>query len=211
MQDAPAQNAESGVIDSLDALASLYGEVSQGARIKETDHLTEPYRAMIAAAPFAILATQGPLGPDLSPRGEAPGFVSVEDARRLLLPDRPGNNRLDSLRNILADPRVALLFLIPGIGETLRVMGRARIRADDGLRQRFAVNGRLPATVLEISVERAFVHCAKALVRSRLWDPQSRVPRDSLPSLGQMLAAARPGLDAEAEDRARAARPLVLY
>lgn len=211
MQDAAAQDGDTGVIDSLGALEALYGAVSQGARIKETDHLTGPYRAMIAAAPFAILATQGPRGPDLSPRGEAPGFVTIADPRTLLLPDRPGNNRIDSLRNILADPRVALLFLIPGIGETLRVMGSARIRADEGLRRRFAVNGRLPATVLEVAVERAFVHCAKALVRSRLWDPASQVPRDSLPSLGQMLAAARPGLDAEAEDRARADRPLVLY
>ena len=144
---------------------------------------------MIAASPFAVLATIGPGGLDASPRGDAPGFVAVRDERTLLLPERRGNNRIDSLRNILGDPRVALLFLIPGVGETLRVNGKARISMDPDLLQRFSVQGALPKCVLEITVESVFFQCARAIHRSNLW---SRLPNEILetvPSAGQILAA----------------------
>jgi PPOX class probable FMN-dependent enzyme len=134
------------------------------------------------------LATSGPDGLDCSPRGDAPGFVRVLDEKTLLVPDRRGNNRIDSLRNIMRDPRVALLFLIPGVGETLRIIGRAAISTDSELTASFAVNGKEPRTVLIVAVERVFYQCTKAIVRSRLWDPATQVERKSLPSAGTILA-----------------------
>ena len=202
---------DSGRIDSVAALEALYGPVLPSAVSKVTDHLTEPYRAFIAASPFAILATQGEGGIDVTPRGDPAGFVTVEDARTLLLPDRRGNNRLDSLRNILADPRVGLLFLIPGVGETLRVTGRAEIRADAALCARFAMQGKPPATVLRIRVERVYYHCQKAIARSGLWNPEARVARTAVPSVGTMLAAATEGIDAATQDAAYASRQGLLY
>jgi PPOX class probable FMN-dependent enzyme len=201
-----------GVITDLAALEALYGPVLPSAVQKVTDHLTEPYRAFIAASPFVILATQGPNGIDVTPRGDPAGFVAVEDARTLLIPDRRGNNRLDSMRNILADPRVGLLFLIPGVGETLRVTGRAEIRADTALTGRFVMQGKAPATVLRIRVERVFYHCQKALSRSRLWEPEARLPRGAAPTVGTMLAAAVAGpIDAAAQDAAYDERQKILY
>jgi len=135
-----------------------------------------------------VLATNGPEGVDCSPRGDAPGFVRVLDEKTLLVPDRRGNNRIDSLRNILADPRVALLFLIPGIGETLRVIGRAKISTDPELLDSFMVNGKTPRSVLVVAVERVFYQCTKAIVRSKLWDPATQIERKSLPSAGTILA-----------------------
>jgi len=170
------------------ALYALYGAASETSLLKEAGHITYRYRALIEAAPFAVLATSGPGGLDCTPRGDAPGFVTVEDERTLLLPDRRGNNRLDSLRNLLVDPRVALIFLIPGVGETLRVNGRAVISADPELCARFVINGKAPATVLVITVETVYFQCAKAIIRSRLWDPDARVQRASLPSAGAILA-----------------------
>ena len=202
-----------GAVTSIEALEALYGPVLPSARTKVTDHITPAYRAFIEASPFLVLATQGPRGMDVTPRGDPAGFVAVEDPQTLLLPDRRGNNRLDSLHNILADPRVGLLFLIPGIGETLRVAGRAEIRIDADLRERFAMEGKLPATVLRIAVERVYYHCQKSLARARLWDPAARRERDTVPSVGAMLAAATaPGtVDAVAQDAAYASRQTVLY
>jgi uncharacterized protein len=176
-------------VTTTDELAALYGEPFGPSVVKEIDHVNVHYRAFIEAAPFFALATNGPDGLDCSPRGDAPGFVRVLDDRTLLVPDRRGNNRIDSLRNIVADPRVALLFLIPGVGETLRVIGRARISADPALTASFVVNGKPPRTVLVVAVERVFYQCSKAVVRSKLWDPATQIDRASLPSSGTILAA----------------------
>jgi uncharacterized protein len=147
------------------------------------------YQAFIEAAPFVALATRGPEGLDCSPRGDGPGFVRVRDEKTLLLPDRRGNNRIDSLRNIVRDPSVALLFLIPGIGETLRVNGRARISVEPSLLESFAIDGKAPKSVITITVEAVYFQCARAILRSELWNPQKHVARGSLPSAGQILAA----------------------
>lgn len=174
-------------ITELSALERLYGAPAAASIKKEIDHVHPHYRAFIEAAPFVALATSGPGGLDVSPRGDAAGFVHVEDERTLLLPDHRGNNRIDSLRNIIDDPRVALLFLIPGIGETLRVNGRAAILVDPELLARFAVNGKVPRSVLRIQVETVFVQCSRAVLRSKLWDPAMQLDRSALPSLGTIL------------------------
>lgn len=180
--------ANDHLVTTMDALEALYGEPYGPAIVKEIDHVNQSYRALIAAAPFFALATSGPDGLDCSPRGDAAGFVRVHDAKTLLVPDRRGNNRIDSLRNIVRDPRVALLFLIPGVGETLRIIGRAAISTDPELTGSFAVNGKEPRIVLIVAVERVFYQCTKAIVRSRLWDPATQVERKSLPSAGTILA-----------------------
>lgn len=177
------------IITSLTELESLYGEVGAASLLKETDRVVPEYRAFIAAAPFVALATRGPEGLDCSPRGDGPGFVRVQDEKTLLLPDRRGNNRIDSLRNIVRDPQVALLFLIPGIGETLRVNGRAAISVEPALLESFAVDGKAPRSVITIAVEAVFFQCARAILRSELWNPDRHVARGSLPSAGQILAA----------------------
>jgi uncharacterized protein len=176
------------LVTTMEHLESLYGEPYGPAIVKEIDHINASYRAFIEAAPFFALATAGPEGMDCSPRGDAPGFVRVLDEKTLLIPDRRGNNRIDSLRNIIADPRVALLFLIPGVGETIRVIGRASISTDPALAESFVVNGKTPATVIVVAVERVFYQCTKAIVRSKLWDPAVQVARTSLPSAGTILA-----------------------
>jgi uncharacterized protein len=170
------------------ALRSLYGEPSEPAITKEIDYVHPHYRAMIEASPFMVMATSGPDGLDVSPRGDPAGFVVVEDERTLLIPDRRGNNRADSLNNLIADPRIALLFLIPGVGETLRVNGRAEISIDPALLARFPAQGKLPRSVVVVHVERVYFQCPKALVRSDLWNPAKHVERCSLPSSGTILA-----------------------
>ena len=175
-------------VTTLEALAALYGEPYGPAIDKEIDHINPHYRKFIEAAPFFALATCGPEGLDCSPRGDAPGFVRVADEKTLLIPDRRGNNRVDSLRNIVSDPRVALLFLIPGIGETIRVIGRASISADPALAESFVVNGKAPRTIIVVAVERVFYQCTKAIVRSKLWDSSGHIDRKSLPSAGTILA-----------------------
>jgi uncharacterized protein len=146
------------------------------------------YRAMIEASPFVVMATSGPDGLDVSPRGDPAGFVVVEDERTLLIPDRRGNNRCDSLNNLIDDPRIALLFMIPGVGETLRVNGQAEICVDPVLLERFPAQGKLPRSVIVVHVERVYFQCPKALVRSDLWNPAKHVERRSLPSSGTILA-----------------------
>ncbi len=170
------------------ALEALYGTPSAGAIAKEIDYIHPHYRAMIEASPFMVLATSGPDGLDCSPRGDPAGFVQVPDEKTLLIPDRRGNNRVDSLRNIVRDPRVALLFLIPGVGETLRVNGTARISADPDLLARFPFRGTLPRTVIMVTAERVYFQCPKALVRSDLWNPDKHLTRSALPSTGTILA-----------------------
>lgn len=183
------ENGNDGLrIADLETLERIYGAPSGASLDKEIDYLHPHYQRLIAASPFFVLATGGPAGMDASPRGDAPGFVVVEDEKTLLVPDRRGNNRVDSLRNIIANPQVALLFLIPGVGETLRVNGRAEISTDPALLARFAVDGRLPRSVLVVHVETVFFQCARAIFRSKLWDPAQHVPRESLPSLGTIVA-----------------------
>lgn len=182
------------------------GEPGTTALAKVADHVHPLYRPYIEASPFAVLATIGPHGLlDTSPRGDAPGFVKVADDRTLLLPDRRGNHRLDSLRNVLHDPRVALLFLIPGCGEALRVNGRARISAHPDLCAALAVDGKPPATVLVVEVATVFFQCARAVQRSRLWSPAARPA--GLPTPGQVLQAlSGEALDGCAYDAALPAR-----
>jgi uncharacterized protein len=179
----------STTITTLSELEAVYGEINKGSLLKETDRVVPEYQAFIEAAPFVALATRGPEGLDCSPRGDGPGFVRVRDEKTLLLPDRRGNNRIDSLRNIVRDPSVALLFLIPGIGETLRVNGHATISIDPDLLESFAIDGKAPKSVIVITVDAVYFQCARAILRSELWNPQKHVARGSLPSAGQILAA----------------------
>ena len=174
-------------IADVATLERLYGTPAGAAVEKEIDYLHPHYRALIAASPFVVLATGGPEGLDTSPRGDAAGFVIVEDEKTLLIPDRRGNNRIDSLRNIVSNPHVALLFLIPGVGETLRVNGRAMISTAPALLERFSVDGKLPRSVIVVRVDTVFFQCARAIFRSRLWDPAQHVERGSLPSLGTIV------------------------
>jgi uncharacterized protein len=195
------------IVTSIEDLGRIYGEPYGPSIAKETDRITPQYRAFIEAAPFFALATAGPDGLDCSPRGDAPGFVRIHDEKTLLVPDRRGNNRIDSLRNLLHDPRVALLFLIPGCGETIRVNGRAAISTDPALAQSFLVDGKSPRAVLVVAVDRVFYQCAKAIVRSKLWDPSRHIDRKSLPSSGTILAELTEGrLGGEAHDREAPAR-----
>jgi PPOX class probable FMN-dependent enzyme len=180
--------ARDHIVTSIEALERLYGQPFGPSIAKESDRITVHYRAFIEAAPFFALASAGADGLDCSPRGDAPGFVRVADERTLLIPDRRGNNRIDTLRNILHDPHVALLFLIPGCGETIRVNGRAKISTDPALIQGFLVDGKAPRTVIVVSVDRIYFQCAKAIVRSKLWDASRHVDRASLPSAGTILA-----------------------
>ncbi|USX17350.1 pyridoxamine 5'-phosphate oxidase family protein [Oxalobacteraceae bacterium OTU3CAMAD1] len=176
-------------IATVTELEALFGPPATASIAKEAAFIHPHYATLIAASPFAVLATNGPDGLDASPRGDAPGFVVVEDDTTLLLPERRGNNRIDSMRNLVVDPRVALLFLIPGHGETLRVQGRASIVVAPALLERFAINGSAPKCVLVIKVESVFFQCARAVLRSRLWDPAAAVRDTPLPSPGAILAA----------------------
>jgi PPOX class probable FMN-dependent enzyme len=198
--------AAGSLITSEAELDAIYGEPVPASVIKELPVISEDYRQFIDASPFAVLATAGPEGLDCSPRGDPAGFVRVRDERTLLIPDRRGNGRVDSLRNIVRDPRVALLFMIPGIGETLRVNGRAVLSTDEDLRRSFAAGeggDKLPACVIVVTVDAVYTQCPKALVRSKLWDPATQIPRSALPSVGQMLQRITNGdFDGQAYDAA---------
>lgn len=176
------------VVDTIEALEALYGVPGEASLVKEVDWITPEYRTLIEASPFVTLATCGPEGLDCSPRGDRPGFVRIHDDRTLMLPDRRGNDRVDSLRNVIRDPRVGLLFMIPGSGTTLRVNGRAVISADAELLESFAVDNKAPRSVLVMTVETIFFQCARAIVRSELWNPDKRVDPKSLPTPGKILA-----------------------
>lgn len=182
-------------------LEALYGAPMGPALIKEIDHVSEHYRAFIEASPFVVLATSGPEGLDCTPRGDPAGFVRVVDPKTLMLPDRRGNNRLDALRNIVRDPRIALLFLIPGIGRTLRVNGEARISIDPALCRSFEMDGKVPRSVIVVTAQRVYTQCPKALVRSHLWDPSRHLPESALPSSGTILRSLSADVDGEAYDR----------
>jgi PPOX class probable FMN-dependent enzyme len=176
-------------IATVDALEALYGVPLEASTVKESAVITPAYRALIEASPFVALATVGPEGLDCSPRGDAGSVVRIVDERTLMLPDRRGNDRIDTLRNVVRDPRVALLFLIPGSGTTMRVNGQARLSAEPELLASFAVDGKAPRTVMVITIDTVFFQCARAVVRSRLWDTERRVDPKSLPSPGRILAS----------------------
>jgi uncharacterized protein len=169
-------------------LRALYAAPAERVLRKELDRLDRHCRRFIAHSPFLVLATADADGrQDATPRGGDPGFVHVANDQTLLLPDRPGNNRLDSLANLTQRPEVGLLFMVPGVDETLRVNGTAELRDDRDLTGRFAASGRSPRIVVQITVRQAYLHCAKALMRSRLWDADTRIDRTELPTMGQML------------------------
>jgi PPOX class probable FMN-dependent enzyme len=191
------------VITTLESLEALYGQPAEASLIKEVDHVTPQYRALVEASPFAVLATSGPEGLDCSPRGDHPGFVRVVDSKTLMMPDRRGNNRTDSLRNIIRDPRVALLFLIPGSGTTLRVNGRAQLSTDAELLSSFVVDSKAPRSVVVIHVDSVYFQCARAVVRSDLWNPDKHVEASCIPTPGQILAGLSEGrVGGEEYDRA---------
>lgn len=179
-------------------LRDCYDAPNETVRKKILARLDRHARAFIGLSPLVMLATAGPDGADCSPRGDAPGFVRVEDDSTLLLPDRRGNNLIDSLRNVAQQPSVGLLFLVPGINETLRVNGSARIVTDPARLEPMTVQGRMPASALEISVREVFFHCGKALIRSELWNPDRHVPRASFPTLGRIIADQVAGVEAAA-------------
>lgn len=193
----------SAFVTTIQALEAIYGPIAPPSLIKEVDHIHEVYRPFIEQAPFAVLASAGPDGLDASPRGDQACLVHIEDSKTLYLPDRRGNNRIDTLRNIVNDPRVALLFLIPGVGETLRVNGTAQISVEPELLSRFAVKGQLPRSVLRICVTSVYFQCSRATIRSGLWDPAQHIERSALPTAGQILkAVSAEQIDGEAYDKA---------
>jgi hypothetical protein len=176
------------VIETVEQLEAIYGDVGDASTVKVADHVTPLYRIFIEKAPFAALATIGPEGIDCSPRGDLPGFVRIHDPRTLMLPDRRGNNRVDSLRNIVRDPRVSLMFLIPGSGNAVRVNGRAHLSVDPELLASFKVEGKAPRSVMVMTVDEIYFQCARAIVRSDLWNPDKRIDPKTLPTPGQILA-----------------------
>ena len=190
-------------ITTLEQLDALYGEPVQAAITKEIDYISDHYKTFIDKAPFVVVATVGPEGLDCSPRGDPAGFVQVRDRKTVLLPDRRGNNRVDALRNLVRDPRISLLFMIPGIGNTLRINGSAEISTEPELLASFAMQGKLPKTVLVVTVDRIYFQCPKALVRSRLWSQDAQVSRSELPSTGEIIEALSKGaIDGAEYDKA---------
>ena len=175
-------------ITSVEELEALYGHPNDASTLKVADKVTAEYGVLIENSPFAALATSGPDGLDCSPRGDVRGFVRIHDEKTLMMPDRRGNNRVDSLRNIVRDPRIALLFLIPGSANTLRVNGRGHVSIDSGLLQSFQREGKPPRSVIVMTVSEVYFQCARAIVRSDLWNPDKRVDPSRLPTPGQILA-----------------------
>ncbi len=185
MYDQPPQDT----ITNVEELEAIYGEPVKQALVKEIDHISDHYRTFIERSPFMVLSSVAEEGLDCSPRGDPPGFVRVIDEKTVIIPDRRGNNRIDTLRNIVRDPRVSLLFLVPGVGETLRINGRARISVDPDLCVSFDMNGKTPRSVIIVTADRVYFQCQKALARSRLWDPDMHIERKELPTAGDILQA----------------------
>jgi uncharacterized protein len=179
------------VITTIEQLEQIYGafdKIGEASTAKVADRITPPYRRLIEVSPFVALATSGPEGLDCSPRGDVAGFVRIHNERTLMMPDRRGNNRVDSLRNIVRDPRIALLFLIPGAGTTLRINGAAQLSVDPELLASFKVEGKAPRSVIVMTVGEIYFQCARAIVRSELWNPDRRIDPATLPTPGQILA-----------------------
>lgn len=189
------------IITTVDELKAIYGDSSEASLAKVTRFLTAEYRQMIEASPFVALATVGPEGIDCSPRGDLGGVVRIEDERTLALPDWRGNNRIDSLINIVRDPRVALMFLVPGSTMTMRINGRAVVSVEPGLLQSFEMDGKHPRSVTVIAIDEVYFQCARALMRSELWNPARFVDPKTLPTPGTLLKAAKADFDKETYDR----------
>ena len=189
------------IVTSVEQLKALYGDCSEASIIKVTPCLTAEYRAMIEASPFVALATAGPEGLDCSPRGDAGKVIHVEDECTLMLPDWRGNNRIDSLANIVRDPRVALMFLIPGSNTAMRLNGKAVVTVDPSVTSRFTMDGRHPRSVVVITVEEVYSQCARAILRADLWNPDKFRDPKTLPTVGDMLAGIRAGFDGKSSDQ----------
>jgi PPOX class probable FMN-dependent enzyme len=192
-------------ISSLEQLEAIYGHPAGPAVIKELDHLTGHYRRFIEESPFVVIATAGPAGDglDCSPRGDPAGFVRIVDDKTVMIPDRRGNNRADSLRNIIVDGRIALLFLIPGIGSTFRINGRATLSTDPALCESFTMENKAPRCVIVVTIDTCYTQCPKALIRSKLWDPSLHVSPKAMPTGGEMIQAITKGeFDGKAYDAA---------
>ncbi|MBG04327.1 MAG: pyridoxamine 5'-phosphate oxidase [Rhodospirillaceae bacterium] len=189
-------------VSTIEELEAIYGEPLPQSLVKEIDYISDHYRSFIEKSPFMVLASVAEEGLDCSPRGDPAGFVRVVDEKTVMIPDRRGNNRIDTLRNIVRDPRVSLLFLVPGVGETLRINGRAEISVDPELCASFDMNGNTPRSVIIVTADRVYFQCQKALARSRLWDPDAQVERKELPTAGKILQSlSRDEFDGEAYDR----------
>ncbi len=199
-------------VTALDQLSNIYARPSERVLRKEIDHVDAAGRAFIAASPVLVLAIESSQGLDCSPKGDKPGLIEVEDdGRTLLIPDRRGNNRIDS-KNLIEEPRVALIFFVPGANETYRVKGRARVSVDADLKQRFAADGKEPTTVIVVAVDQAFQHCPKALVRSNLWKASTGERPKGVPTLEDFAAARTPGIHSADYDADYACRtPSELY
>ena len=176
-------------VSTIDELEAIYGEPLGPSLVKEIEYISDHYKVFIEKSPFLVLASVAEEGLDCSPRGDPAGFVRVVDEKTVMIPDRRGNNRIDTLRNIVRDPRVSLLFLIPGVGETLRINGRAEISVDPHLCATFDMHGKTPRSVIIITAERVYFQCQKALTRSHLWDPNAQIERKELPTAGAILQA----------------------
>ncbi|SCY51232.1 pyridoxamine 5'-phosphate oxidase family protein [Rhizobium sp. NFACC06-2] len=194
------------IIRTVEELKAIYDGTSEASIAKVTATLTAEYRLMIETSPFLALATVGPEGMDCSPRGDKGGVVRVADDRTVLLPDWRGNNRVDSLLNIVRDPRMALMFLIPGSNTTMRINGRAVVSVDPDLLESFEMDGKHPRTVIVVTIDEVYFQCARALMRSELWNPDNFVDPASLPTPGLLLKAAKAEFDQETYDREWAAR-----
>jgi PPOX class probable FMN-dependent enzyme len=188
-------------IETVEELNALYGQPAEVSIIKVMPRLTRQYRRMIETSPFVALATVGPEGLDCSPRGDAGGVVHVEDERTILMPDWRGNNRVDSLSNIVRDPRVALMFLIPGSNTTMRINGRAVVAVEPSLLERFEMDGRHPRSVVVVTIDEIYCQCARALIRSDLWNPAKFEDVKALPTVGDMMKEIKDGFDGDAYDR----------
>jgi hypothetical protein len=188
-------------VETVEELNALYGQPVEASIIKVVDRLTPEYRRMIEASPFVALATVGPEGLDCSPRGDAGQVVFVEDERTVLMPDWRGNNRVDSLSNIVRDPRVGLMFLIPGSNTTMRLNGKASVVIDEAMTLRFTMDGKHPRSVVVIRIEEVYTQCARAVIRADLWNSDKHLDPKSLPTVGQMMATIKQGFDGEAYDR----------
>lgn len=188
-------------ITKPEEVRALYGEPSDLVQKKVLDHLDKHSQHFIRLSPFVVIASSDDRGADATPRGDAPGFVAILDDRRLLIPDRRGNNRIDTLLNVARNPQIGLLFMVPGINETLRVNGIGRIVTDHALLAPMTVQGKAPTSGLEIDVREVFFHCGKAMIRSRLWQADAQVERKSFPSLGRIVADQIAGIDAEAAEK----------
>ena len=188
-------------ISSLTELEETYGPANPASLVKEIGYISDHYRAFIEKSPFVVLATVGPDGVDCSPRGDPPGFARVLDEHTVAIPDRRGNNRIDNLRNLVVDPRASLLFLIPGIGETIRINGLGYIVTEPELRASFEMQGKVPATVILVKVDTIYFQCPKALVRSKLWQAESQIVRSELPTTGQIISTLSQEFDGDEYDR----------